>query len=81
MAEALGADLFTIEMEHPYRGSIYEVTAQDLNNDARPALATHVANMDQYDVVLVGYPTWWGTMPMPMFTFLNEYGLTVVDPS
>ena len=29
--------------------------------------------MAQYDVVLVGYPTWWGTMPMPMFTFLNEY--------
>lgn len=73
IAEDLDVDLFTIEMEHPYRGSIYEVTAQDLNNDARPALATHVADMAQYDVVLVGYPTWWGTMPMPMFTFLNEY--------
>ena len=73
MAEALGADLFTIEMEHPYRGNIYDVSQRDLNQDARPALATHVANMDQYDVVLVGYPTWWGTMPMPMFTFLNEY--------
>ena len=76
IADDLGVDLFTIEMEHPYRGSIYEVTAQDLNNDARPALATHVANMDQYDVVLVGYPTWWGTMPMPIFTFLNEYDFT-----
>ena len=73
MAEALGADLFTIEMEQPYRGNIYDVSQRDLNQDARPALATHVANMDQYDVVLVGYPTWWGTMPMPMFTFLSEY--------
>ena len=36
IAEDLDVDLFTIEMEHPYRGSIYEVTAQDLNNDARP---------------------------------------------
>ena len=73
MAEALGADLFTIEMEQPYRGNIYDVSQRDLNQDARPALATHVADMAQYDVVLVGYPTWWGTMPMPMFTFLNEY--------
>ena len=73
MAEALGADLFTIEMEQPYRGNIYDVSQRDLNQDERPALATHVQNMDQYDVVLVGYPTWWGTMPMPMFTFLNEY--------
>ena len=73
IAEDLDVDLFTIEMEHPYRGSIYEVTAQDLNNDARPALATHVANMDQYDVVILGFPTWWSTMPMPIFTFLNEY--------
>lgn len=73
MAEALGADLFTIEMEHPYRGNIYDVSQRDLNQDVRPALSSHVANMDQYDVVLVGYPTWWGTMPMPLFTFLNEY--------
>lgn len=73
MAEALGADLFTIEMEQPYRGNIYDVSQRDLNQDARPALATHVADMAQYDVVLVGYPTWWGTMPMPMFTFLSEY--------
>ena len=73
MAEALGADLFTTEMEQPYRGNIYDVSQRDLNQDARPALASHVADMAQYDVVLVGYPTWWGTMPMPMFTFLNEY--------
>ena len=76
IAEDLDVDLFTIEMEHPYRGSIYEVTAQDLNNDARPALATHVANMDQYDVVILGFPTWWSTMPMPIFTFLEEYDFT-----
>ena len=76
MAEALGADLFTIEMEQPYRGNIYDVSQRDLNQDARPALASHVADMAQYDVVLVGYPTWWGTMPMPIFTFLEEYDFT-----
>ena len=76
IADDLDVDLFTIEMEHPYRGSIYEVTAQDLNNDARPALATHVENMDQYDVVILGFPTWWSTMPMPIYTFLEEYDST-----
>lgn len=73
MADMLGADLVAIEMEHPYRGNIYDVSQRDLNQDARPALATHIVDMAQYDVVLVGYPTWWGTMPMPLFTFLNEY--------
>lgn len=76
IADDLDVDLFTIEMEHPYRGSIYEVTAQDLNRDARPALATHVENMNQYDVVILGFPTWWSTMPMPIFTFLEEYDFT-----
>ena len=33
-------------------------------------------HMDQYDVVFVGYPHWWGTMPMAMFTFLEEYDFT-----
>lgn len=73
IAEDLGADLFAIEMEHPYRGNIYEVSQKDLNMDARPALANHVENMEQYDVVILGYPTWWSTMPMPVFTFLEEY--------
>lgn len=75
MAEHLNADLFEIRMANPYRGRghIYEVTQRDLNNDARPALADHVQNMAQYDVILLGYPTWWSTMPMPVFTFLEEY--------
>ena len=73
IAEALGADLVTIEMAQPYRGNIYEVSQRDLNADARPELASQVANMAQYDVVILGYPTWWGTMPMPIFTFLEDY--------
>ncbi|MCD8090409.1 MAG: SUMF1/EgtB/PvdO family nonheme iron enzyme [Clostridiales bacterium] len=71
--EQLGADLFEIQMTEPYRGNIYEVSQQDLNNDVRPALSSHVENMPQYDIVILGYPTWWSTMPMPVFTFLEEY--------
>ena len=73
IAEHLGADLFEIQMAEPYQGNIYEVSQQDLNNNVYPALASHVENMEQYDIVILGYPTWWSTMPMPVFTFLDEY--------
>lgn len=68
-----GADLVEIEMENPYRGNIYEVSQADLNQNIRPALHTHVENMEQYDVILLGYPTWWATMPMPVYSFVEEY--------
>ena len=71
--EKTGADLFEITMENPYNGNIYEVSQYDLMNDIHPALSTHVANMEQYDVILLGYPTWWATMPMPVYSFLEEY--------
>lgn len=73
MAEDLGADLFEIKTATPYRGNIYEVTQRELNSDARPALVSQVENMAQYDVIVLGYPTWWSTMPMPLYTFLSEY--------
>ena len=49
--------------------------------DARPELSSSVENMDDYDTVFIGYPNWWGTMPMTMFTFLESYdfsGKTVI---
>lgn len=54
---------------------------KEQRGDARPKLATHVENMDDYDVIFLGYPNWWGTIPMPVFTFLEEYdfsGKTVI---
>lgn len=71
--EKTGADLFEITMENPYNGNIYEVSQYDLMNNIHPALSTHVENMAQYDVILLGYPTWWATMPMPVYSFLEEY--------
>ena len=46
---------------------------QEQEDNYRPELATEVENMDSYDVVFIGYPNWWGTMPMPVFSFLEEY--------
>lgn len=71
--EKTGADLFEITMEHPYNGNIYDVSQYDLMHDIHPTLATHVEDMEQYDVILLGYPTWWATMPMPVYSFLEEY--------
>lgn len=80
LAEGLGADLYEIVPETPY-------TSDDLNYsdsssrssiemddpDARPEISGSVENMDQYDVVLIGYPIWWGEAPRIMSTFIESY--------
>ena len=77
-------DLVEIEMQNPYRGGIYDVSQRDLMSGTRPPLKTKIgaAKMAEYDVVLLGYPTWWATLPMPVYTFLESYdfsGKTVVS--
>lgn len=82
--EMAGGDMFHIEAVKPYPKDYTETTkvAQDeLRTNARPELMNHVENMDSYDVIFLGYPNWWGTMPMPVFTFLDQYdfsGKTIV---
>ena len=72
----MGIEPVEIEMVNPYRGNIYDVTQVDLMQEIRPELTTRIDNMDQYDLILLGYPTWWATMPMPVFTFLESYDFT-----
>lgn len=74
-----GGDLFAIETVQEYPGShepLVDQAAEEQEEDARPELATHVENMDQYDIIYIGYPNWWGDMPMPLYTFLEEYDLS-----
>ena len=59
-----GADMFRVTTVTPY------------DNNARPAINGRVENMADYDVVYIGVPNWWSTMPMPMFTFLEQYDLS-----
>jgi len=52
-----------------------------LHLNARPELTNTVENMESYDVIYLGYPNWWGTMPMAVFTFLESYdfsGKTII---
>ncbi|HEX3010705.1 MAG TPA: flavodoxin, partial [Syntrophomonadaceae bacterium] len=82
--EITGGDLFHIEAVNAYPEDYTETTEaakQELQTNARPELTGHVGNMDSYDVIFLGYPNWWGTMPMPVFTFLEEYdfsGKTII---
>src|SRR6266498_4117850 len=70
-----GSDLFQIQTVKPYPEDYTETTkvAQDeLSQNARPELTEMVDDMDSYDVIYIGYPNWWGTMPMAVFSFLDS---------
>ncbi len=76
IAKKTGADLFEIVPEKAYPTVYRQTTAQakqEQQENARPAIKGKVENMDQYDTVFIGYPIWWGDMPMPVFTFLDSY--------
>ena len=71
--------MFEITVASPYPDS-YQSTVdrarRELDQNARPELASSISNMSDYDVILVGYPIWWHTAPMAMDTFLESYDLT-----
>lgn len=75
----VGGDIFhvTTVKTYPedYRQTT-EVAKVEQNNNERPALNVYVENMDEYDTLFVGFPDWWGSMPMAMFTFLEHYDLS-----
>mgnify|MGYP001768474934 CR=1 FL=1 len=72
----VGGDLFEIVPSTPYPtdySACLDQSANELKRQYRPPLKTHVANMKQYDVIFLGYPNWWATIPMPVAAFLEEY--------
>lgn len=79
-----GADLFEIQLVNPYSGdynTVLNEAQRDQNEQARPELATHVENMEEYDTIILGYPNWWASIPMPIASFLEEYdfsGKTII---
>jgi len=77
--ELTGGDLFEIQTVKSYPvdyNETTEIATVEKRTNARPELSTHVNNMDQYDTIILGYPNWWGTFPMAVFTFLEEYDFT-----
>ena len=74
--EAVGDDLFEIETKNEYPEDHYaliDVARHELKNNERPEVKTYLDNIDGYDNIFLGYPNWWGSMPMVLFTFLERY--------
>ena len=71
-----GADLFKIEMKHPYAKEYMTCINQakdDKNNGVRPELVSFPESIDSYDSVILAYPNYWGTFPMAVLTFLEHF--------
>lgn len=88
IANGLQADIYEIIPEEPYTDADLDYSDNNSRstiemNDAsfRPAISGSVENMEQYDVVFIGYPNWWASIPMPIASFLEEYdfsGKTII---
>ena len=79
IAEITGGDLFKIEQAQPYSEDYQACIAEakrDMQAHARPAVLNLPDNLDQYDEIYLGYPNYWGTMPMAVYTFLEHYDLS-----
>lgn len=74
--ELTEADLFKIEQMKPYAKDYNECIAQaqdDQRRNARPELKNYPKSLDEYDVIYLGFPNYWSTMPMAVFTFLEQF--------
>lgn len=82
--EFTSSDIFQIETVKVYPEDYTKATdvaQEEKRNNIRPELSKVVEDMDSYDVIYLGYPNWWGTMPMAVFTFLESYdysGKTII---
>lgn len=73
------ADVFRIDTVKKYADDYMvciEEAKQELREKARPELTDSVKDFEQYDTIILGYPNWWGTMPMACYTFLESYDFT-----
>ncbi len=73
------ADVFEIDTTYEYSKSYMtciDEAKQELRDKARPEVKNPLASIEQYDTIILGYPNWWGTMPMVCYTFLESYDFT-----
>lgn len=78
ISDETGGDLFRIETIQEYPGThepLVDQASEEKAESARPELSVHIENPDDYDTVFIGYPNWWGDMPMALYSFFDEYDL------
>lgn len=79
LADLTGGELYKIEQAHPYSDDYNACTAEakaDLQANARPKVLNLPGDLTAYDEIYLGYPNYWGTMPMAVYTFLENYDFT-----
>ncbi|MDE7194271.1 MAG: flavodoxin [Oscillospiraceae bacterium] len=83
IAESLNADIYEITPENPYTDADLNYhddksrsTVEMNDPNSRPAISGSVENMDQYNIVFIGYPIWWGEAPRILSTFVESYDLS-----
>lgn len=82
--ETVGDDIFRIEPETPYptdNDKLVDLAKEEQNDNARPKIKDMIENFDTYENIFVGYPNWWGDMPMILYSFFDEYdfsGKTII---
>lgn len=77
--QKIGGDLVELELVTPYSrdyNTCLDQARHDQERAARPELKTRISDMARYDVVFLGYPNWWATIPMPVASFLEQYDLS-----
>lgn len=76
ISEMTGLRAVELELEHPYStnyNTCLDEAQRDQNTQARPALKTRIDDMGRYGTIILGYPNWWASIPMPIATFLESY--------
>lgn len=77
--KAVGGDLFEVDTVKTYSADYHQCTQEaqaELKAGERVEPKAYLDDLTGYDTIFVGYPNWWGTMPMVMFSFLEHYDLT-----
>lgn len=74
--EMTGGDIFRILPQKPYptdHRTLVDLAREEQKQDARPAIVGKIEEPEAYDTIFIGYPNWWGDMPMILYTFLEQY--------
>ncbi|WP_407416475.1 flavodoxin [Methanobrevibacter sp.] len=73
------ADLFKVEPVNEYPADYMkciDVAQKEKDDDARPEIKDALTDISEYDTIFIGFPNWWGTLPMPMWTQLEQLDFT-----
>lgn len=82
--EAIGGDLFHIEQVREYSSDHFKMIDEakaELQGDERPELKAYLEGIEKYDTIILAFPNWWNTLPMPVVTFMTRYdfsGMTII---